>query len=187
MTYTPSECAKMGSQRSREVSAEIKRRNIEKYFATPKLCKKCKSIIPYEKRRNNFCTMSCAASVRNLGKRRHGDPIASKIKRDIYIKTEKYKSMRVLVQNARNKSRREALLSCFGKSCSLCNFEKRITIHEKRGKAHKDFRDMSWEEINDIINNKKNEYTSLCYRCHKHVHWCMEMLGMSWDDICKRL
>ncbi len=190
MTLSKSDCAKLGSQRSREVSAEIKRKNIEKYLQNPKLCKKCGSVISYEKRRNNFCKMSCAASVRNIGRVRCGpnkhnykDPI----RRDLYTKSKKYKLMRYTSAKFRKKSKREVLLSVFGTSCNICNFGKRICIHRKDGNDHKDFWNMSWEEINNIINNERDEYTSLCYRCHKSVHWCMEFLKMSWDDIYVRL
>jgi hypothetical protein len=185
VTLSKSECAKLGSQKSREVSAEIKRENIERYLKTPKLCKKCSSIIPYKKRRNDYCTMSCAASIRNKGVRRHGNPELIKVKRDLYLKSNKCKIMKKIAQNKRYKSKRKTLLLTFGESCILCNFEKRITIHKKDGTDHKDFHNMSWDEINDIITNHKNDYVSVCYKCHNHTHWCMRMLGMTWDDIYK--
>jgi hypothetical protein len=187
MTLTPSECAKLGSQRSREVSAEIKHKNIEKYLRSPKLCKKCKSIISYEKRRNSFCSMSCAASIRNLGQNRHTHTYKDIAKRTAYLQSDKYKSMRALAQNIRKGSKRELMLSVFGNICTICNFEKRITIHRKDGKTHTDFGEMSWEEINNVITNERNEYISVCYKCHNHVHWCMRILGMSWNDIYKLL
>ena len=36
--------------------------NKDRYYENPKKCKKCGKIIPYEKRSNDFCNSSCAAS-----------------------------------------------------------------------------------------------------------------------------
>jgi len=57
-----------------KVINDLKRKEIiDKYNAAPKLCKKCSSIIPYEKRVNNFCSSSCSASFNNIGVRRRGE------------------------------------------------------------------------------------------------------------------
>lgn len=101
--------------------------------------------------------------------------------------SEGYKTKRCNAQNKRDKAKRNTLLLTFGKFCKFCEYENRITIHRKDGTPHKDFRAMSWKDVNDLINNEKNEYVSVCFLCHQHVHWCMSMLGMSWDDICERL
>lgn len=37
----------------------------EKYYENPKYCKCCGEIIPYEKRKNTFCSSSCAAKYNN--------------------------------------------------------------------------------------------------------------------------
>jgi hypothetical protein len=44
----------------------------DRYLASPKNCRNCNDIIPYEKRDNKFCCQSCAASYNNRGVRRHG-------------------------------------------------------------------------------------------------------------------
>jgi hypothetical protein len=49
-----------------------KNENASNYNGNPKLCKNCESVISYEKRRNNFCSHSCAASYNNIGNRKHG-------------------------------------------------------------------------------------------------------------------
>lgn len=43
-----------------------------KYELNPKRCKYCNEVIPYEKRQNDFCSHSCAASYNNLGTVRNG-------------------------------------------------------------------------------------------------------------------
>lgn len=44
-----------------------KEKAIEKYLSNPKQCLFCKKILPYEKRRNDFCNKSCSASYNNMG------------------------------------------------------------------------------------------------------------------------
>ena len=43
-----------------------------KYEENPKRCKCCGTIIPYEKRENDFCNRSCSASYNNLGQVKNG-------------------------------------------------------------------------------------------------------------------
>lgn len=43
------------------------------YEQNPKICKACGTIIPYEKRRNDFCNHSCSASYNNQGICRNGE------------------------------------------------------------------------------------------------------------------
>ena len=46
-----------------------------KYEENPKKCKFCGKIIPYEKRVNDFCSHSCAASFNNVGIVRNGEAL----------------------------------------------------------------------------------------------------------------
>lgn len=43
----------------------------ERYNRVPQLCERCKVSIPFDKRRNKYCSQSCAAVVNNAGKNRH--------------------------------------------------------------------------------------------------------------------
>ena len=45
---------------------ELKKDRILEYNNNPKLCKECKSALPYEKRNNKFCSNSCSAIFNNL-------------------------------------------------------------------------------------------------------------------------
>lgn len=38
----------------------------EEYYKNPKRCKHCGKILPYEQRRNDFCSHSCSASYNNV-------------------------------------------------------------------------------------------------------------------------
>lgn len=66
-----SEAGRLGAIKANIVRKGVNQR---KYELNPKICKKCGIPIPYEKRRNNFCSSSCAASLNNIGIRRHGEP-----------------------------------------------------------------------------------------------------------------
>jgi hypothetical protein len=85
------------------------------------------------------------------------------------------------------KQKRLCLLKCFGEMCPFCGYSNRITIHRKDCKPHKNFYELTWEEINDVTSNDKNEYVSVCHKCHKHIHWCVEKLGMTWNEIYEKL
>lgn len=58
---------KIGGNKSREYSANIKANNIATYLNNPTKCKKCENVLPYELRNNKFCNSSCAAIYNNLG------------------------------------------------------------------------------------------------------------------------
>lgn len=71
---THAQCA-MLSLPSLLVANEKRRLAIRgKYEDNPRKCRTCDSIIPYEKRRHNFCNHSCAAVNSNTGIARHGVP-----------------------------------------------------------------------------------------------------------------
>ena len=66
-------------------------------------------------------------------------------------------------------------------------------IHRKDGKPHKLITDMGkkalktlkYDELNRDIDGRGKIYTRLCKLCHKGVHWAMDKLNLSWDEIQK--
>jgi len=48
-----------------EWSRSVSEAAIEKYKSSPKLCLRCKEPLSYEKRKNKYCSHSCAASTSN--------------------------------------------------------------------------------------------------------------------------
>ena len=63
----------MNRQEAGSLGAFKKAENIRlRYEQSPKICLKCEQPIPYKKRANDCCSQKCAASIRNLGVRRHG-------------------------------------------------------------------------------------------------------------------
>ena len=47
---------------------EKEKKKEEKYYKTPKKCKECGKIIPYNKKNNNFCNNSCSAIYTNINR-----------------------------------------------------------------------------------------------------------------------
>ena len=57
---------------ARELALEKQRQQkierVEKYYANPTRCKKCNAPLKYNKKRNVFCSKSCAATFNNTGR-----------------------------------------------------------------------------------------------------------------------
>jgi len=69
----------------------------------------------------------------------------------------------------------------FGEVCSICSSDnRRLVIHRKDRKPHeKNFlRSRQNLEALDL-----EEWTPLCQKCHRYVHWATEYLGFKWDDL----
>lgn len=79
--------------------------------------------------------------------------------------------------------RRELIVDSFGDVCQICGgkWRSRLTMHKKDGQSHQKLQGVAFEVLKDAV--RSGEFAYLCYRCHKSVHWCMEMLGMSWKEI----
>lgn len=60
-----SEAGKLGAAKSKITREKRKLKDIEDYGANPKLCPCCNNPIPFEKRKNKFCSQSCAATYTN--------------------------------------------------------------------------------------------------------------------------
>ena len=86
------------SNYAKKIWALVNDDRLEKYEKTPKLCFFCKSSLSYEKRRNKFCTRSCAASFNNMG-------IVRNFKEDTY---EEY----IKERNNRNNYTKKECLHC---------------------------------------------------------------------------
>jgi len=76
---THSEAGRLGAKKTNLILQERKKERIKKYNQNPKRCLCCKKAISYKKRRNKFCSHSCAAICNNLGGRRDGKPREKKI------------------------------------------------------------------------------------------------------------
>ena len=61
--------------------------------------------------------------------------------------------------------------------------------YNKFDKIKKDFKKNQTKMPRSIVKKEleTNKYTRVCFKCHKSVHWCMDKLGMSWEEIEKRV
>jgi hypothetical protein len=56
-----------GARKSADIQIQRKQERVEAYLKKPLLCEQCQSPIPYDRRRNRFCSRSCAISYNNKG------------------------------------------------------------------------------------------------------------------------
>jgi len=88
------------------------------------------------------------------------------------------------IQNRKVRQRKKELINKkVGDKCYFCGYTKRLVCHRKDGKKHKKFLDMNFKELKKILEDDRDSYVRLCFKCHKWVHWCMERLGMTWEEI----
>lgn len=57
-----------GAHKSNIIRREKRKKLVEEYDKNPKICAHCHIKLEYTKRKNNFCSRSCAASVTNFGR-----------------------------------------------------------------------------------------------------------------------
>jgi hypothetical protein len=72
----------------------------------------------------------------------------------------------------------EKLRVYFGDLCFICRKQRgneRFELHEKNGEIHRKKPSLELRE--------KDRFVLLCKTCHRSVHWCMEYLNMSWEQI----
>lgn len=85
----------------------------EEYLKSPKYCKKCKDIIPFNKKNDNktFCSRSCSASYNNMNRGAISrDKIRSGIKK--YIEKNGYFGAILIKINSRKNNKRGSCLNC---------------------------------------------------------------------------
>ncbi len=72
----------------------------------------------------------------------------------------------------------------FGEECSIYGSDnRRLAIHRKDGKPHRSNFLMKRENLESL---DLDEWTPLCQKCHRYVHWAGESLGLTWDDFEKK-
>lgn len=68
----------------------------------------------------------------------------------------------------------------FGNKCWICHSEIRLCLHKKDGTPHR----RGMKELYNAIKNPKG-WVRLCGKCHDGGHFCMQRLGLSWNEIVK--
>lgn len=94
-----------GTRARVELSKKQTKEKTEIYYSSPKLCKECGKIIPYKKRKNNFCNHSCCAS---------------------------FNDTRRIVREESNIKRSKAAKSRLGHEWTLQHWQNRKSVHLKR-------------------------------------------------------
>ncbi|MDZ4766078.1 MAG: HNH endonuclease signature motif containing protein [Chloroflexota bacterium] len=143
----------------------------ERYAANPKSCLKCGEMIPFEKKLNNYCSQSCAASVRNLGVTRHfkhpkgspcvhcGNPVSERHNKycDECIKNRVYTKKDSLDAYTNDKARRQWLLKTREHKCQECGLANWLGQPIPLEMHHVD---------GDTDNNTDENLILICPNCH---------------------
>lgn len=96
------------------------------------------------------------------------------------------REQKIEIQRNIRKKKKELINKILGDRCLICGYNNRLTRHQINGKKHKLFSEMSIKELKKYIEINYIYFVSLCFKCHKHVHWCMKYLGMDWEEIIER-
>jgi len=168
---------------------QLKIENTNKYLLVPKRCRKCNNIIPYEKRKNSFCSHSCAGTYNNLirgYKKPLLDRFCKRCNKKIERKTHRDTStlckecrkgyffnddipLKSIIYTKHHKSSAFALVRSRARTiakdlnmtkCSLCGYNKHVEVCHK--KAISSF---SEDTLVSIINSPDN-LIALCPNCH---------------------
>lgn len=157
-----------------------KKKRIVKYNKNPKICKNCKSVIPYEKRINNFCSHKCCATFNNAVKFKKYCPVCNieikkknrykikccsrKCSKELAYKLyiEKWKNGEVTTKSKKfhiSDHIRKYLKIKYNNKCCLCGWDK---INPKTNKCP-----LEIDHIDgDYSNNKENNLLLVCPNCH---------------------
>ena len=60
-----SEAGKLGAEKTRAIHKGKYLSRLDLYNKNPKLCRNCQKVLDYNKRYNDFCSQSCAATINN--------------------------------------------------------------------------------------------------------------------------
>lgn len=84
---------------------------------------------------------------------------------------------------ATRKDAQEMRRDIFGEDCFFCGEiqeDKRLVIHRKDGESHE--QSDIWD-IEKLQNLKRDEWVPVCNKHHRYVHWAMDWIYMTWEDI----
>lgn len=156
------------------------------YEQNPKFCKCCGKPLPWEKRRNKYCSNSCAAKINNKGVTRNQKnatdvleekklkriKIEDKTKGELFSNNKNWQSARSSIRRSAQKIFKKSGKEC---KCILCGYDKYIEVAHV--KAVSEFDNSSLiSEINNINN--------LVPLCPNH-HWEFDNNRLDEKDLNK--
>lgn len=116
-----------------------------------------------------------------LRRKKLGLPTKTRTKLEAEEIVKHYKESKMKYREKRKILRQEKLKEKFGELCLICGDIYRLQIHRKDGTSHKQIMNMGNKEFQCLLSS--DDFTQLCFNCHKAVHWNMYYLNMSWDEI----
>ena len=149
----------------------------KKYEQNPKKCKSCGSIIPFEKRENDFCNSSCAATLTNTYRRQSGNclncgkeipsrnkycNIKCQVEHEFQQKVQKWKNGEItgiIGKSGQSLFIKKYLREKYNNSCQICGWN---AVHPQTGNVPLQVHHID----GDCTNNKEENLQLLCPNCH---------------------
>jgi len=114
-------------------------------------------------------------------RKRLGLPTKGIRQRELLLPEEKRRRKNVGRRKLRAKNKERAF-SILGDTCFFCGGRRNLVFHEKNGVTHRG------TPASSLVLKNPESFVVLCkYPCHTGIHFCMEYLRMSWDDIVEYL
>ena len=144
-------------------------KSLTKYNQSPKFCKRCSALIPYEDRRNDFCSHTCAALYNNARRHQHKDPrtcndcgcvIKQYRHEPICGKCQRVRDFKYRILNRlpiSHSAVRKYLITTRGHTCEKCKLTTWNNLPIPLDSHHKD---------GDYLNNNDENLELLCKNCH---------------------
>ena len=159
-----------------------------------KTCSKCKQKKPTNEfyrhsqvkdKLNSWCKQ-CTNKLHKEYQQKHKKRIKEKQKEWFQKNKEKMKKWyqehrkeRIQQSKESEQRRKVRASSLVGNICFFCSSTKNLLFHEITGQDH------SGKNTITLVLKNPEKFRRLCIPCHKGVHFCMEILNLSWKEIEK--
>lgn len=150
------EAGKLGMAKTRHIFDERKKQRLSKYAENPTLCACCKEPLPYEKRKQKFCSHVCSATLCNAG-------------------VDRYERIRGFKVDNRDKNNRIINNECLNCKAETSNVK---FCSEKCSAEYK------WNCTKKNIEKNDKQYSQSVYRKYlleKHGHICKLCCAVEWQ------
>jgi len=127
--------------------------------------------------RKNFLFDKKAFNAYHAQWRQNNPVYYAKVLRNVRTYQSKHPDRVRLSEQKHDRKEKEQLFKIFGKICFICgdDRERKLMFHQIHGQSHL----RSYKYVLDNV----EDFAYICYSCHHHVHWAMQYLHLSWNQM----